>query len=268
VDGEAALPVVQSELAREAIPAYQALEGLSRPSEYRARYADEIYYADASIGRLVEAFEAHDPDPVMLLTSDHGESLGEDGRYFMHGFATTPQLAHVPMILVASGLPPARRGDLVHHVDVMPTLLELAGLDVPEGAKGLALAPSLRAGRALPLRTVYCDIGSEVSAYRDDSVLRALGVLGAWAPGADPERVRPIWHSYTWRADGSWERVPEVDVPTEEVRHYLGRAFPLVRSEVEPERVEELRALGYVVDGHEARPGPAESRKAPNAERR
>lgn len=246
-EGEPALPVVESELPWEAIPAYQALEGLSHASAYRGRYADEIFYADRSIGRLVEAFEGLGGKAVVLLTADHGESLGEEGRYFMHGFATTPQLAHVPFILVAPGLPATRRSDLVHHIDVMPTLLDLAGLPAPSGMQGIALASALREGRALPDRIVYCDIGSEVAAYGDGRLLRALGVLGAWSP-SQTGRGEPVWQAFAWRPDGSWSRVPDSEVPKSEVRRYLETAVPVARTELEPERVQELRALGYAVD--------------------
>jgi arylsulfatase A-like enzyme len=247
-EAERALPVVESQLPWDAIPAYQAIEGLSLPSEYRGRYADEIFYADESIGRLVAAFEGLGRTAVVLLTADHGESLGEDGRFFMHGFATTPQLAHVPMVLVAPGLAPSRRRDLVHHVDVMPTLLDLAGIAVPDGSAGASLAALVREGREMPDRIVYCDIGSDVSAYRGAGMVRALGVIGAWS-GPDAPRTEPVWQSYAWRRDGSWSRVPEIDVPKADVRRYLATAVPIARTELSPERIEELRALGYVV-GH------------------
>jgi len=247
---ERPLRVVDSELPWDAIPAYQKLEGLSLPSDYESRYADEIFYADHSIGQLVSAFEKRGGDAVILLTADHGESLGEEGRYFMHGFATTPQLAHVPLILVAPGLPASRRKEVVHHVDILPTLLDLAGLPVPEGARGISLAAPLRRGEALPDRTVYCDIGSEVSAYRGELSVRALGTLGAWSsPQADPRQ--PVWMAYAWRRDGSWSRIPDADATGVGLTGYLeSAAVPLARSDLSRERVEELKALGYVVDEH------------------
>ncbi len=244
-EGERELPVAQSELPWDAIPAYQKLAGLSRPSEYRGRYADEIFYTDHSIGRLVAAFEVRRRPAVILLTADHGESLGEDGRYFMHGFATTPQLAHVPFILVAPGLPPSRRRELVHHVDVMPTLLDLAGIAIPDGARGLSLAGPARDGRPLPDRVVYCDIGSEVAAYRGGQMLRALGVLGAWSRSRDA--AEPLWQTYEWRRDGSWSRVQSGEGPGSEVRAYLADAVPLARTPLTPGEIEQLRALGYAV---------------------
>ena len=74
---------------------------------------------------------------------------------------TTPDLAHVPFVLRAPGVPVVRRSEPVSHLDVMPTLLEAAGIPAPEGLRGIALGPALRSGEPLPGRLVYCDMGFE-----------------------------------------------------------------------------------------------------------
>ncbi len=47
----------------------------------------------------------------------------------------TPDLAHIPFVLRAPGVPAVRRSEPVSHLDVMPTQLEAAGLPVPEGLR-------------------------------------------------------------------------------------------------------------------------------------
>jgi arylsulfatase len=182
--GEEPLPVLYVQRGWFGIPAYQALPGLRRPSQYRSRYAGEIRYFDEWLGRLLEAAErgSGSRDLVVLLTADHGESFGEEDFYFSHGHATTPDLSRVPFLLRAPGLPPGRRREVVHHVDILPTLLDLAGLPAPAEARGIALGPALRGETSFPERTVFCDVGAEVGAYRRDLFLRALGYL-APAPG-------------------------------------------------------------------------------------
>ncbi len=233
--GEQALPVKEG---RDAIPAYQALDGLRLPSQYRSRYAGEIFYADRWVGRLVEAVAAHDPSrpSVVLLTADHGESFGENGRYFSHTHTTTPDVARVPMILRAPGLAPGRSSDLVHHVDVLPTLLDLAELPIPPEARGLPLARFVREGRSLPDRTVYCDIGRELSAYRGDSFL--------WVRDADAVPVRR-WARFLWSPEG-WSRQPGRSPLPEAVREYTARSAPVNRLPPPDEEMKRrLEALGY-----------------------
>jgi len=197
--GEQPLPTGVKNEDKHGIPAYQVLPGLDLPSQYQGRYAGEIFYADRSIGRLLDAVG---PETVVLLTADHGESLGENGRYFMHTYTTTPDVAHVPFVLRAPGLAPERRGEVVSHVDVLPTLLELAGLPVPADARGVALGPLVRGEATLPPRLVYCDIGGQLSAYTDEGFVQIFGLDGAWQGGFGPNRP---WRRYAWRPGAQWE---------------------------------------------------------------
>jgi arylsulfatase A-like enzyme len=238
------------------IPAYQAIDGLDRPSQYASRYADEILYTDHWIGVLLRAIDEHASirDAIVAVTADHGESLGESNRYFVHSFASTPQLAHVPLILRAPGVAPGRRSGLASHVDLVPTLLGLAGLPADPDAPGVDLGPYLREGRPLPERTVYCDLGPEVGAYRDDGFVRVLGTLAPWqrADGDEVTANEPSGLRFAWHGDGSWDLAPPADgdgALSAEIRRYVDDAVPMQRAA--PRREEErlqLRALGYVVD--------------------
>ena len=114
-----------------------------------------------------------------------------------------------------------------------------------EVTKGDMIVTVTATGNLEPRNQV--DIGSEVSAYRGRGVLRALGTIAAWS-GPDAQRPEPVWHAYAWRRDGAWSRIPEIDVPKADVRSYLEAAVPIARTELTPEQIEELRALGYVVE--------------------
>jgi arylsulfatase A-like enzyme len=242
---EKRLPVLDHNLGLDGIPAYQAIVGLDLPSQYKGRYAGEIFHADASIGRLLEAVRSRRPGTIVLLTSDHGESFGENSRYLVHGYTTTPDVAHVPFILEAPGIEPGRRREPVSHVDVMPTLLELAGVPIPEAAAGTALGPHLRAEREpLPERWVYCDIGRELSAYRSDHFVRLLGVEGPWQPGA--EASRPLWVRHDW-SRSTWKRSPGGDLD-EAILGYSENVVPMHLAELSQPSIEMLRSLGYSAD--------------------
>jgi arylsulfatase A-like enzyme len=231
------------------IPAYQVLGDLRHPGVYEDRYIDEIFYADGSIGQLIEAADraAGAPGAVVLLTGDHGESLGEGDQYFVHR-ATTPDVAHVPMILRAPGLAPQRYPDLVHHVDVLPTLLELARVPAPAETSGIALGPALRGGARLPERVVFTDIGEEVSAYTQTGFLQIRGVAAAWLQRAEASRaLAPSATRYAWESGGAWQANGEQAVFPPAVDRYLRRAVPMhAAADPSNEDIERLRALGYL----------------------
>ena len=240
---ESSLPALEGQLGLRGVPAYQALDGLTRPSEYRSRYAGEIHAFDAELGRLIAAAEraAAPRALVVLLTADHGESMGENEVYFSHGHATTPDLAHVPFLLRAPGIEPARRRELVHHVDVLPTLLEVAGVSVPEDASGVALGPVLRGERELPERTLFCDIGFQASAYRGDRLLRAN-------PGRAMGNVESgSWQAFRWLDGARFEPDADGAALRPALEAYLEDRPPLLRAQtLGPEKKELLRALGYL----------------------
>lgn len=236
-----ALPPLADDDSPGGIPRYQQLAGLDRLSQYRRRYAGEIAYFDASLGHLLDALAARRRPSVVLITADHGESFGEGGFYLGHGHATTPDLAHVPLLLRAPGVVPMRRPDLVHHIDVSPTLLELAGLTALPEASGLALGPFLRSGRPLPERLLFCDIGSEVSAYSEGRFLRARLITLA----------QPLeYTAYRWDEAQHWEPGPARAADREQLAAYLlpkEPMQPIAEALSESDRAR-LRALGYLGD--------------------
>ncbi len=247
------------------IPYYQKLDGVDRAAEYARRYAAEIAYADHWIGRLLEAAEEAGAGrgTVVLLTADHGESLGEDGFYFQHGHATTPELARSPFVLAAPGVRPARRREAVHHVDVMPTLLELAGLPVPAEASGLSLAPFLASGEPIPERVLFCDIGRETAAYSGDSYLRIRGspeLWGDWAAGrskatGEPPETLLVLDAYRREATGEWTEVDPEARLVDAAKVYLKKWTPVAPLGKPTEEEEErLRALGYLAPEPEDEP--------------
>jgi arylsulfatase A-like enzyme len=103
------------------------------PEPFRSRYADpyigEIAFADAQIGRLLEALDAQglSDRTIVIVAGDHGESLGEHGERD-HGVFVYESVLRVPLIVRAPGLRPARLPSVVRLTDVFPTVLDLLGL--------------------------------------------------------------------------------------------------------------------------------------------
>jgi arylsulfatase A-like enzyme len=236
---------------KRGIPPYQVIRGLDRLTQYRNRYAGEIRYFDRVFGKLLIASEAAAAASglVVLVTSDHGESLGEEEYYLVHGHATTPDLSRVPMVLVAPGLASERRRDLVHHVDVMPTLLGLAGLPVPEEARGLPLGKHLREGTPIPDRFLFCEIGVEVSAYWRDGLIRTQGL----EPKGSGENGDA--RSFAWSTDGTWTRTVDDPMLLERMLAGMKPRAPMILAEGWEEKdIARLKELGYVIEGDLIRP--------------
>jgi len=103
---------------------------------------------DRAFGRLLEALERHGlaDDTIVVFTSDHGDMLGSYGWQANKGRAESLS-CRVPLVLRwPAGLPPGRSDLLVGTFDLMPTLLGLMGLPVPESCQGRDASPALLAG--------------------------------------------------------------------------------------------------------------------------
>src|SRR2546427_3881307 len=126
--------------------------------EYRDRpYDGEIAFADAQVGRLIEFLKDNGlyQNTVIVLSGDHGESLGEHGEK-THGFFIYNVTMHVPLIIHLPGNPATQTvADPVSLVDLMPTVLAATGLDIPSQVQGRSLLSALRGEKIDRDRTLY-----------------------------------------------------------------------------------------------------------------
>jgi len=113
----------------------------SDPSWGRALYAAEVHQTDREIGRLLAGVAAAAPGAVVVVTADHGESLGEHRIYFTHAGLYDVSL-RIPLIIHVPGLAPLRSDVPVMSLDVAPTLAELTGVHLDRAA-GRSLVPLL-----------------------------------------------------------------------------------------------------------------------------
>lgn len=114
------------------------------PAAYRAGRSDydaEVAYADSAIGRLLDRLRAVGQleRTLIVVTADHGESLGEHGET-THGLFAYDATIGVPLIVNGPAIGPGAAGNAVGHADIMPTVLDLAAVPAPPGLEGLALA--------------------------------------------------------------------------------------------------------------------------------
>jgi arylsulfatase A-like enzyme len=110
----------------------------------RAVYWGMIAEVDAWIGRLVKALKdaGQWDDTIVVFTADHGEQMGDHWTLGKFGFFDASY--HVPLIVRAPGREAGRTvRDFTESVDILPTILDLAGLAAPGHLDGQSLAPYL-----------------------------------------------------------------------------------------------------------------------------
>jgi len=132
------------------------------PEPYAARYpntpyAAEIAYLDAEVGRLLAEVDRRGltGSTAVVITSDHGEGLGEHGEA-THGHFVYDSTVRVPAIVVAPGAPRGQRFDTpVRTIDLLPTLLTALGKPLPEDIDGRPLQALWQQGERR--RTAYTE---------------------------------------------------------------------------------------------------------------
>jgi len=123
-------------------------------------YDGEIAYADEIVGRLVRYLKSHqlyDRSTVIVL-SDHGEGLGDHGEQ-EHGLFVYEEAIHVPLIIKQESNAGAGRrvADLVQHIDLVPTILDLVKAPGAGSLRGRSLKPVLDGSGTLPELSIYSE---------------------------------------------------------------------------------------------------------------
>lgn len=219
-------------------------------------YDGEVAYADELVGRLLASLDErglYDRATIVLL-SDHGEGLGDHGEQG-HGVFLYDEIVRVPFIVKLPGREAAGRrvADPVQHIDLVPTLLELAGLDRPGDLRGRSLAPLLGsrpgtiAEQAIYAESLYPRFHfgwSELYSLTDERYRYIK---------APREELYDLQHDPGERRNLAAERVPTVTMARSALDTLVaGRAIEGPAA-VTAETRERLQALGYIGTQAEAR---------------
>jgi len=208
------------------------------PEPYASRYAGRLYdgevaWCDELVGRIVTALrEAGTLDnTLVILTSDHGEALGEHGED-VHGYFVYEATLRVPLIVRGPGVAPGTRlGTLTRTIDLFPTVLDLMGVRADQPSSGRSLGPALRGGK-VPDEPAFAESlvpllhygWSDPERTRESVAERAVvtkgsGRVGHLARGAGASwcaRVRQPWRidrqEIRWsRSEGQAGRIQSVE---------------------------------------------------------
>src|SRR6266699_696099 len=134
------------------------------PPPYSEQYKDrpydgEIAFADAQVGRLIEFLKNKSlyQNTLIILSGDHGESLGEHGEK-THGFFIYNATLHVPLIIhLPGGVHAKTLANLVNLADLMPTVLAALNIQIPAQVQGQSLLPLMSTNEAVDARSLYAE---------------------------------------------------------------------------------------------------------------
>ena len=231
---------------------YDPHEPYDPPEPFRSRYAGDLYageiaYADATLGDFFGRLRADGAlaRTLVVLLSDHGESLGEHGER-THGLFAYDATLRVPLVMWAPGqIAPGVFDGAVRIADVAPTILDVLGAPPMSPADGRSVRPFVAAERT------FEDDGSYFEALNANLTRR-------WAP------LRGIVRNHRKLIDLPIPELYDLDAdPAEATNLYarqrnraadlerqldaiVKRAASLTTTPLDPDAEARLRALGYV----------------------
>ena len=218
------------------------------PATMQGAYDAEIAATDAQIGRLLDRLKESGrlDDTLVVVVSDHGESLGEHGEQ-QHGFFVYDAAVRIPLIVAGPGVPARAVSDQVRIVDVMPTILDLVGAEVPSDVQGVSLLPLAR-GEELELlgfsETWYPRYHygwSELTAVSNGQYkFIAAPRRELYDTQADPGETNDLSAANPRMADALERALRDMATRT------ATAAKPQAPRAIDPAVEERLRALGYV----------------------
>ncbi|MCK5058413.1 MAG: sulfatase-like hydrolase/transferase [Candidatus Aminicenantes bacterium] len=228
------------------------------PSPYKEIFADnpydgEIAYMDLYIGKIIKRLAEQNllRKTLIILAGDHGEAFGEKGER-EHGLFLYNSTMKVPLIFYAEGILPGGMDirSNVRLIDIMPSILDILKIEVPDVVQGTTLLPYIKAGKSedLPtyLETVY---PKDFFGWSDLSGL----VDGPWkyirAPKPelynlieDPGEEKNLFTSQNKRARLMANKLTKL------VKEHL-LEIDIKKRRLSSEELKRLRSLGYVGGG-------------------
>jgi arylsulfatase A-like enzyme len=217
-----------------------------------ARYDGDILFVDGVFDDLLAMLRARDllDRTVVVLTSDHGEEFF-DHRNWGHGQSVYNELTHVPLIVRYPPLfPPDTRIETpVMTVDLMPTVLELAGATVPGGLAGRSLLPLLAPLATAASRESYSELlyryGRAQALVRDESKLVRM-TKGEESRTELYDLSTDFGERRDLTSDESARRALEAQLTAVESWTSQHQGAPAAEVEIDGEMANRLKALGYL----------------------
>jgi len=245
----------RNELLKGFTEIYAWLDGITDHDYPRQQYAAGVTHADSHVGHVIGHLKhlgLYD-DMLIIIMSDHGEHLGEHDLYYAHSMPYQ-EVLHVPLLIKLPGnrFAGARQEGWVSIMDILPTVLEVANLPLPDGLDGRGLLDQIEGRRSRQPAQLVAEHGQDGTRYSKTVVDPPWKLV--WLRENDQD-IRELYHLE--RDPGEQDNVasdyPDIVTRLEtRLWELFDRESPLTsRGLDQPERLSEeekqrLRALGYI----------------------
>ncbi len=224
----------------------------SPPEPFKTRFSSDLYsgevaYTDSQLGVLFNYLESARlmKDTSIIITGDHGEALGDHGER-EHGYFAYNETIHIPLIIYDHSLRRSRVNKNVSHIDIFPTVCDLAGVTTPAHVQGRTLLPLINGGK-WEEETIYFEA-------------KLAYLSRGWAPldGFIKKDLKfinlPIKELYNLRKDFSEKRNIISGVTISELFRTLnpliskltGSDKELSNKKIDPKALKKLKTFGYL----------------------
>jgi arylsulfatase A-like enzyme len=124
--------------------AYGITLPIDKQKELIHGYYAAISYTDANVGKLMAVLDSLNltSNTIVVLWGDHGWHLGDHNLWCKH--TNFEEATRAPLIISAPGYTPSKTSSLSEHVDIFPTVCDLAGLPIPAVLDGKSLRPLMK----------------------------------------------------------------------------------------------------------------------------
>jgi arylsulfatase A-like enzyme len=229
-----------------------------RQGYYVAQYDGEIAATDQQVGRVLDALAQSRAAArtLVIVTSDHGESLGEHGYFFDHGEDLFDPCLRIPLIVHLPGAAPGRTPALASTLDLLPTVLDAVKVSYPPDLAGRSLLAEVKGGRGSAPERLFAQNERSLSATFDDTLKLVAVPKGeaAWTFALYDRKATPA-ETTTANATNpdalrAWRRELELFWDRGEremaaVRAKLGDVTPTSDC-MDPAVCENLKSMGYI----------------------
>lgn len=210
-------------------------------------YSGEVAYIDAELGKLFDFFEKKGflQNSLIIITGDHGESLGEHGE-LTHSYFAYNSTIWIPLIIAAPGQKSGRVYDNVCHIDIFPTVCDILQMEKPPFLQGTSLVPLMR-GNGIQQRAIYFE--SLTPFYN-----RGAAPLRGFIEGRGKFIDTPLAEFYDLEKDfnegnnliqkvNEEEYQKKLKALMERLSSIQGKPVP---EKIDREALDKLRSLGYI----------------------
>lgn len=214
-------------------------------------YGGEIAYVDQQLGRLFQFLDERQNRgyPLIIITSDHGESLGEHGE-MTHGVFAYNSTLHIPLIIFQPKIFPKPKviNEMVRHIDIMPTILEALNLKIPDVIQGKSMLPLIRDCAEWKNETCYFE---SLSPYLTRNWAPLYGLIGEnhkFISLPIPE-LYDLQQDFNEMNNIEDERKKTAEILMKDLDNLLGKEKqPVMPRQEDRDTLEKLQSLGYVAD--------------------